>query len=88
MSDNYNAQGIVTGRDNFKGAAWLTVTGVKFHVSLFWVDGRKTELDSQDEARRRFDKIREHAQPFVDEISPHYTNGGWGNICPRACAQI
>jgi hypothetical protein len=85
---NYNADGVETGRDNFKQAEWLTVTGVKLHVSVFWVDGRKTELDSQDEAKRRFGKIREHAQPFVDEFSPHYTDGSWGNICPRACAQI
>ena len=85
---NYNADGVETGRDNFKQADWLTVTGVKLHVSVFWVDGSKTELDSQDEAKRRFGKIRQHAQPLVDEFSPHYTDGSWGNICPRACAEI
>ena len=62
---------------------WITVTGVRLDVSLFWIDGKCPELDTREEVKRRFDVIRVHGQSVVRTTSPHYVDGTWGNMSTR-----
>ena len=72
-----------TDRTNAVQSDWITVTGVKLDVSLFWLDGECPVLDSREEVKRRFEVIRVHAQSVVGTISPHYVDATWGNMSPR-----
>ena len=70
-------------KDNFIGSDWLTVTGVKLEIGLFWKNGALTELKSPTEVKSRFQVIRDFGQPIVDGLSPHFTDGKWQNLNPR-----